>query len=196
MSSERKFGKLLERAYRNEDLHLSPEQARVYAHAEFLHALVSKLDIDEDERAMYLWALEELELPPRSTPGAPAGVGKSEARFYVGALADIGKRDYRNERGRQRIGKPIINAIYNRAIDMVEDNDIQWRGAVARPGADLNDGEIDITTYNFKWSEEMERRIDIAFPDAERQLRAAWKEAEAHERNVAERKRRAAKSIW
>jgi hypothetical protein len=185
MSSDRKFGKLLERVYRGEDLDLSYDQQYWFARLEDLRSLLSRIELDADDRADYLRLIDDYEFPPRSTAGRPSGSGDSEARLYVGGLADIGERDYRAQRGRQRISLPILNAIYTRAIDMVERQFPHWRGEIERPQGKRTGGN-DIRDYNWQWSPEMERQIDIVFPDAERQMRAAWQEAEA-----AARKRRA-----
>jgi hypothetical protein len=193
MSSERKFGKLLERDHRNEDLHLSIAQQHLYGRLIDLRGLLERIDIDEDDRADFLRIIDSYELPARETAGAPAGVIDG-AKFYVGGLADIGKRDYRSLRDRARIGRPIIDAIYNCAIDMVEATFPQWRGEIERPKGTILQGNFDdIRNYNWQWSAEAEHRIDTAFPDADRMLHAAWEKAETRERNAAERRRRARK---
>jgi hypothetical protein len=194
MRSERKFGKLLERDHRGEDLHLSIWQERWYRRLIDLRKKyeLPRSDLDEDARADYLHIIDNyVELPARETAGAHAGVVDG-AKFYVGGLGYMGKLDYRKVRQRERIALPIINAIYKCAIDLTEATFPQWRGEIERPQGKILQGNFDdIRNYNWQYSAEAEHRIDIAFPDAERILRAAWEKAETREWQAAERRRRA-----
>jgi hypothetical protein len=121
-----------------------------------------------DDRQFLVWLIDQFRLPA-SRRGRRSPIGPEQ---YVAWLVDTAKHDYLEHSGGERVLRAINDRIYQRAIEVMEDEFPKWRGRVTfDPGVR---GDTDIRRYNWQPSEEMAIAGALKFPNARKDMREAW----------------------